>query len=133
MPATTVGSFGSVFDFSEILSGQAKQDPFERLVVLQRADGSWDLTSELADILSYRVIDLKAVVQKGGGDLKNRRQAWATALAIAWLHASAVDRQAVWTMLEAKARKWLGRCTASLQSSEPWLDAAARFLSERRP
>jgi hypothetical protein len=79
----------------------------QALVVLQRADGSWALTRELAQVIGQDLDDLRAAVPGGpGGDAATVR-AWATALALAWLEVHAADRQDEWELLAGKARRWL--------------------------
>jgi hypothetical protein len=105
------------------------QRPFDRLVALQHADGSWDFTKDLADILGCPLAELEATIQDAIGDQKQVRRAWATALAVIWLRIEAHEWAAEWTLLEKKARKWLDRCPARPASGRDWLEAAAEVVS----
>jgi hypothetical protein len=97
------------------------------LVALQRADGSWELTSDLADILGRRFSDIKVALDGAtGADI---RRAWATALAMAWLHLHAADLEDQWRLLGRKARRWLEDVAAIAPGGVSWIDAATRFLS----
>jgi hypothetical protein len=86
--------------------------PLDRLVALQRADGSWDLTSDLADVLGRPLAELDKMIPAAGGDPTSARRAWATALALAWLEARP-ELEHEWEMLADKARDWLGRVAAA--------------------
>ncbi len=97
------------------------------LVALQKADGSWDLTPDLADILGRRFPDLKAAIDGAAG--KDIHRAWATALAITWLHMHAADAEDQWRLLGRKAQRWLDDVSAVAPGGASWMDAAQRFLS----
>ena len=98
------------------------------LVALQRADGSWDLTAELADIIGRPLNDLESMFSGTTGDEENARRAWATALALVWLRTHARDMEDEWKLLSAKGRKWLDDVDAVPAGAGAWVDAAARFL-----
>ncbi|XP_066486198.1 von Willebrand factor A domain-containing protein 5A-like [Tiliqua scincoides] len=89
-----------------------KESPFLSLVCLQNADGSWPLGTELASILglSEAEISSKAPAQVVP-------DAWATVLAILWLHSNAAEQIDEWQLLEAKALRWL-HATAGPQLAE---------------
>jgi hypothetical protein len=59
--------------------------PHDRIVALQRADGSWDLTREFAAAIGQGFEDLETALAGAAGDDPVVRRALATALAIAWL------------------------------------------------
>ena len=105
------------------------QRPFDRLVALQHADGSWDFTKDLADILGRPLAELEATIKDAIGDQKQIRRAWATALAVIWLKIEAHEWAAEWSLLEKKARKWLDRCPTRPASGKDWLEAAAEVVS----
>jgi hypothetical protein len=99
------------------------------LVRLQHADGSWDLTRELAKALGYKLTALEAALSSATGDKEDIRKAWATALALAWLRHHAREAESEWQMLAAKARKWLDDAPATLACGTAWMEAATTFLS----
>jgi len=70
---------------------EAPRRPRDRLILLQAADGSWDLTEELADIFGCSLLFLEMVPHKTSGDPATIRRAWATALALAFLETHADD------------------------------------------
>ncbi|XP_066486197.1 von Willebrand factor A domain-containing protein 5A-like [Tiliqua scincoides] len=86
--------------------------PILKLVTLQHADGSWPLDAGLASLLglSEAEISSKAPAQV----VPN---AWATVLAILWLHSNAAEQIDEWQLLEAKALRWL-HATAGPQLAE---------------
>ncbi|XP_053217233.1 von Willebrand factor A domain-containing protein 5A-like isoform X1 [Podarcis raffonei] len=83
-----------------------EESPFLNLVSLQNADGSWPLDSDLASILglSEAEISSKSPAQVAPN-------AWATVLAILWLHINAMEQKDEWELLEAKALSWLHATT----------------------
>jgi len=103
--------------------------PLDRIVVLQRADGSWDLDEELAAVLGVRLRKLQKKLEGATGDGEEAARAWATALALAWLESSAPESRGEWELLADKARAWLSRCAARLAGGEEWLAAAAPALT----
>ncbi len=108
--------------------------PVDELVVLQRADGSWDLDESLASALGVRLRKLQKKLKGASGDPDEAARAWATALALAWLESNAADSREEWELLAAKARDWLSRCAARLPDGpdgEAWLSAAASALTAR--
>jgi hypothetical protein len=84
----------------------------DRLVALQSADGSWDLTTELAAIIGRESDDLEAELRGAPGGRALARRVMATALALEWLEAHAGSERAEWEMLAEKARRWLASCRA---------------------
>jgi hypothetical protein len=103
----------------------------DALVVLQRADGTWDLDDALASFLGKRPRQLKKKLEGATGDPEVAARAWATALALAWLERNAADSRAEWELLADKAKGWLSRCGATLSTGEEWLEAASRALTAR--
>jgi Ca-activated chloride channel family protein len=97
----------------------------DRLVALQRADGSWDLTTELAEVLGQTLSALEAELSGAQGDLALARRAWATALALRWLELHAGDCRDEWRLLARKAEGWLRGCPAR-PAADDWVSAAAR-------
>jgi hypothetical protein len=102
--------------------------PLDRLVSLQNADGSWELTKELALVLKRELGDLESKIPDAGGQQKAIRRAWATALAVNWLESEAGEWSDEWSLLAKKARIWLDRCPAKPAGGESWLDAVAAVV-----
>jgi Ca-activated chloride channel homolog len=98
------------------------------LVRLQQADGSWHLTKELAAIIGHDFDDIEAAIPGAVPSDEIVRRAWATALAVAWLHEHAHDEFDQWRLIATKAQRWLAQVTVVRPDGEPWLDAAARFV-----
>ncbi len=112
---------------SPILS---KERPLDRLVALQRADGSWDLNETFAEVLGRSLDALEGKLTGAEGEPALVRRAWATALALIWLKVEANRYVDEWVLLEKKARKWLGDCPARLEDGQEWLEAAAEFFPD---
>jgi hypothetical protein len=92
---------------------ESARTPLDRLVALQRADGSWELTSELAAVLGTTRSRLQAASPQTATS-----RGWATALAIAWLREHAIDRQNEWELLARKAIKWLDDHAGTVEGPE---------------
>jgi Ca-activated chloride channel family protein len=98
------------------------------LVALQHADGSWDLTSELADAIGVPLARLESAIASASGNRDDIRRAWATALALAWLRAHARHVEEEWKLLAHKGRKWLDDVDAMPPGRGAWIDAARRYV-----
>jgi Ca-activated chloride channel family protein len=79
----------------------------DRLVALQSADGSWDLTEEFAEIIGRSLDELEAELHGAPGGRAVARRIAATSLALEWLEREATAERAEWEMLAEKARRWL--------------------------
>ena len=101
----------------------------DQLVVLQRADGSWDLDDDLAAAVGVRLRKLRRRLAGATGDPEEAARAWATALAITWLESHTSESRDEWELLAEKARAWLSRCQARLAGGEEWLAAAAALTA----
>jgi len=103
--------------------------PLDRLVALQRADGSWPFTDELARALGWP--DARRLRKAFGRDLAGDREerAAGTALALAWLESECADTCLEWRMLAGKGREWLDRMPGG---ADPWLERAHELLLGRR-
>ncbi|XP_076780829.1 von Willebrand factor A domain-containing protein 5A-like [Arvicanthis niloticus] len=74
-----------------------------QIISLQKANGSWELNEYLTKILNTKLKDIKAANPDKHGD----PSAWATVLAVAWLHANGKELECEWELLERKAVAWL--------------------------
>lgn len=104
--------------------GSSSVRPLDRLVALQRADGSWELTEELAAILGKKLADLEKALSSPTGDAAAARRAWATALALAWLARNAAAEKDEWSLLARKARVFLDAGPAAPAPASGWLATA---------
>ena len=105
--------------------------PLDVLVSLQRADGSWDLTAELAGFLSLTLRRLEKELRHAIGDRDTARRALATALAVAWLEAHAAADRGEWDLLAGKAGSFVstsGTEPAAGRGWSAWLDVARRLV-----
>jgi Ca-activated chloride channel family protein len=102
----SVEQVGGVFSRSAPDPEAALRRRVVELASLQRADGSWPLARPLADILERSLRDLETSLPPlPGGPLA--REAWATALALAWLESMGQALEHEWRLLAAKAERWL--------------------------
>jgi hypothetical protein len=106
--------------------------PMHRLVALQRADGSWDLTDAFAAAIGVSLLKLEEGLAGTIGSRAEVRRAWATAIALVWLGQHAGHVQSEWQLLGAKSEKYLAGVTATAPQGAPWLEAATAFLAEMR-
>jgi Ca-activated chloride channel family protein len=95
--------------------------PLDRLVSLQRADGSWELSNALAKALGWPSTTRlrRALGRKLFGDLEER--AAATALALHWLEREAGASRDEWRLLAEKGRDWLEGAPGGART---WLELA---------
>ena len=138
------GSAGSAIarGFGRLFPGRAKPsaprvdasaDPLRtrtyRLVNLQRADGSWELTDELADAIGLAPGDVESAlaVVTGGGE-ERHATTWATALALAWLAREASQLEPEWRMLASKGQQWLEAHASGPIDGPEWMRRAKAFL-----
>jgi Ca-activated chloride channel family protein len=105
----------------------ARRRPLDALVSLQLADGSWDLTPELADVLGHPLSALEAGADLMGTGREDRR-AWATALALAWLASRARDARDEWNLLSRKAERWLAALAGDDARVREWRRAAEEVI-----
>jgi hypothetical protein len=105
----------------------SSETALDRLVTLQRADGSWELSQELAAVIGRGLAELEgAIPSEATGDPRDARRAWATATALAWLERQAAGSER-FEMMAEKAREWLARCPV-LPPGSDWVSRARDFL-----
>jgi Ca-activated chloride channel family protein len=97
--------------------------PLDALVLLQRADGSWELSGELAGLIGRPLAELERLLRAASGPVETARRALATALALRWLETHAAAERAEWALLARKAERWLAG-SGSQPASGTWQDAA---------
>ncbi len=102
------------------------------LVVLQRANGSWELDRRFADAIGRKLSHIERALAGAQGSAEDTRRAWATALAIAWLRKNAADFEDEWRMLARKGEEWLRDVAATVGGGRTWMDAAEDFLNSGR-
>ncbi|XP_073467428.1 von Willebrand factor A domain-containing protein 5A-like [Aquarana catesbeiana] len=74
-----------------------------RLISLQNADGSWNLTPQISAVLGISETNIKT----GNPDQNVEVSVWVTVLAVIWLHSTCVDQREEWELLEGKAVSWV--------------------------
>jgi len=97
------------------------------LIGLQHADGSWDLTEDVAEAVGDDLEYLESALGLRTSS-REHQNAWATALALAWLEHEAGQFEIEWRLLAAKGRYWLDIHTAASGSGKEWIADAARTL-----
>eukprot|EP00079_Xenopus_tropicalis_P014129 XP_004910376.1 PREDICTED: von Willebrand factor A domain-containing protein 5A isoform X1 [Xenopus tropicalis] len=86
------------------VAAQAMEAPaLFRLISLQKADGSWGLSADLASVLGVSLKEMQESNPKQNPD----PAVWATLLAVIWLHARCLDQIDEWELLEDKAVSWI--------------------------
>ncbi|KAM9331060.1 von Willebrand factor A domain-containing protein 5A [Gastrophryne carolinensis] len=83
-------------------SGAAETPALFKLIDLQKADGSWKATADLASILG-----VSENFAETRPDSSLDESVWATVLAVIWLHTSCLDQREEWELLEGKAISWV--------------------------
>ncbi|MCG3192423.1 MAG: hypothetical protein DIJKHBIC_01670 [Thermoanaerobaculia bacterium] len=98
----------------------------DRIVGLQKADGSWDLDAEFVAAVGVAFLEMKAVVADED-DPEAAARALATAAALVYLELYAAREKNEWRMLGKKAEKWLAKQT-SPRAGGTWIETARRFF-----
>jgi hypothetical protein len=99
---------------------------FDRVIALQRADGSWELDEALLVACGFQREQLPvleafipvAAQQEG-------RRAMATAIAVTFLRRRAAADHAEWDLIARKAERYLDRVAVQPNRGGTWLDAAS--------
>ncbi|NWX73345.1 VMA5A protein, partial [Alca torda] len=94
----------------------------QELVALQKADGSWALSSGLASVLEVDEDEIKGKMP----DEVVEPSIWATVLAVTWLHRHDACYQDLCELLEAKAVTWL--CSQAESQLDKCLETANTLL-----
>ena len=76
--------------------------PLDKLVALQRADGSWEHSRGLAECVGIEFNRLQSARPNAIED-----HVWATLVALAWLDTHAQAERLEWQGLAGKAETWL--------------------------
>ena len=98
------------------------------LVSMQHADGSWRLSEELADVIGWRIADLLRRLVDFGEDSPESRDAWATAMALAWLERYGNDTRDEWELIAHKGHRWFDRLQ---DGRDTYRKLAFRAIEER--
>ncbi|XP_071988847.1 von Willebrand factor A domain-containing protein 5A-like isoform X4 [Engystomops pustulosus] len=93
-----------------------------KMILLQKADGSWSPSPELVTILGISERDLEDKKPDQGMD----SSVWTTLLAVIWLHSNCAEHKEEWEILSWKAVAWIKSKTGFSQS--PWVTAAIELL-----
>ncbi len=113
---------------AESVSESTSLRPIDRLVALQRADGSWGLTRELADLLGLKLRTLEKLLDAVVGDPETARRAMATSLALRWLELRASAKRDEWALLAAKAQTWLDTASVRTRDGKGIAELAAGLI-----
>ena len=99
---------------------------FDRVVALQRADGSWELDEALLIACGLAPEHMAAleVFVPTATPVEGRR-AMATAIALTFLRRRALADQAEWALLARKADRYLSRVAVMPNGGRTWLEAAS--------
>jgi hypothetical protein len=103
----------------------------DRLVALQKADGSWNLDEEFASVLGVPLATIEKALAGEAGDPALFRRAGATVLSLFWLERSAAAEKDEWSLLARKAHAWLAASGVLPPGGGPWNVFAAAILGGR--
>ncbi|KAM8960961.1 von Willebrand factor A domain-containing protein 5A-like [Pelodytes ibericus] len=89
---------------SESRSPKVEEIPaLSRLITLQNADGSWNLSSELSSVLGIA----ENLLREKKPDQSIEDSVWATTLAVIWLNASCAEQIDEWELMAGKSLSWI--------------------------
>ncbi|MDL1948615.1 VWA domain-containing protein [Acidobacteria bacterium ACD] len=106
--------------------------PLDRLVSLQRHDGSWDLDDRLAALSGFEHDELEKGWRALGPVGGDPRRVFATALALALLERLAPGERDEWELLAQKARCFLESVASSRGQAMRWVDFACALVGGQR-
>jgi Ca-activated chloride channel family protein len=109
---------------------RGSERPLDRVIALQRADGSWELDATLlvaCGLAPERLPALEALVPPDA--LVEGRRAMATAIALTFLMRRAAHDRTEWALLAQKADRYLASVRVQPSGGGTWLDAAMAFDS----
>jgi hypothetical protein len=101
--------------------------PLDRVVTLQRADGTWALTPELGHAVGVPWNRLSVVPADLAGQSR-AQDVWATLVALAWLERHAADTRDEWQLLARKADVWIA-AIGSADERRRWESLAAGIVA----
>jgi hypothetical protein len=102
--------------------------PLDRVVTLQRADGTWELTPEFAAAVGVTLTRLAGGVSQLAG-VDDAGTVWATLVALAWLARHADDARDEWRLLARKAEQWLSTAVGEAEALRAWRHAAETLVA----
>jgi Ca-activated chloride channel family protein len=98
------------------------------LIMLQRADGSWDVSNHLERIVGYDRVKRGLDVVDAIPPLRGKHNVLATLIALAWFDRHAGHLHGEWEFVAAKGRQWLGQVFTDPSVVDRWVSEAATFL-----
>ncbi|KAH3756410.1 von Willebrand factor type A domain [Pelomyxa schiedti] len=106
-----------------------KRTTMQRIVLLQRADGSWDSSEEVCTLLGTTKSKVSGAVPTGDKSKPRVEEIWATLLVIAFLQEYLSDLEAEWQMLSGKAESWAEEQLCQLgEKLTKWESAGSAFI-----
>ena len=104
-----------------------RRDYMHKVLSLQRANGTWELSNALAHHVGIHVRQIEDAIPPSALPPDAARTAWATALAIAWCGRYAPHLEPEWGPSARKARASL---EALMQGdTDAWMDAASALFA----
>ena len=98
-----------------------------KVLLLQRANGTWDLSNALAHHIGIHIRRLEDAIPPSVAPADVARVAWATALAIAWCRRYAPHLEPEWGPPVRKAQASLRRLIKA--DADAWIDAALALFA----
>jgi Ca-activated chloride channel family protein len=110
-----------------VLPDSLRRDYMHKVLLLQRANGTWDLSNALAHHVGIHILRLEDAIPPSVVPADVARVAWATALAIAWCRRYAPHLEAEWG---PPVRKGLASLQRLLKAdADAWIDAALALFA----
>ena len=107
---------------------------FMKIISLQKASGSWELSGEFAEACDSTKDDLKGKCQGAFTEgAENATEFWATALALVLLVRKFASQKNEWEMVKLKGKRWLECNKPSNANIEEIFAAACKFFSVDYP
>jgi Ca-activated chloride channel family protein len=103
---------------------------FDRVIALQRADGSWELDERLLVACELGSTQTAAIARFIPATARHEgKRAMATAIALTFLRRRATAEESEWELLARKAERFLESVSAAPNEGGSWLSAAAAIYA----
>jgi Ca-activated chloride channel family protein len=110
-----------------VLPDNMRRDYMHRVLLLQRANGTWDLSNALAHHVGIHLRRLEEAIPASVSPADVARSAWATALAIAWCRRYAPGLEPEWGAPVRKGQASLHKLIKA--DADAWIDAALALFA----
>lgn len=110
------------------ISASSSSRPLDRFVLLQNANGSWDLTAQFAEEIEIPVEELLSALLAVEGLSEIHSVLFTTAVAIIHLETEFRELKDEWELIAQKAMKWIKKTATEMNVDAKVIQEAAKKL-----